>query len=87
MLFLNKNHHTIAPKFKEMWMVMIKQGGMAEAALDVTNGTINSKTKTLIYSHCTLTQGVETAVEQSYIDRNFIDLRGRDFRGLNNRFV
>ena len=34
------------PKSEEMWMVMIKQGGTAEAALDVTNRTIDSKTKT-----------------------------------------
>jgi hypothetical protein len=36
----------IALKSKEMWIVVIKQGGTAEAAFDATNGTIDSKTKT-----------------------------------------
>jgi hypothetical protein len=36
----------MAPKSENMWMVVIKQGGTAGAALDATNGTINSKTKT-----------------------------------------
>ena len=68
-------------------MVVIKQGGTAEAALDATDGTIDSKTKTPIYSRCTLVQGIEVAVEQSYIDQKILDSRGRGLRCLNRRFV
>jgi hypothetical protein len=37
------------PKSEEIWMVVIKQGGTAEAALNATNGMIDSKTKTWYY--------------------------------------
>ena len=58
-------------------MVIIKQGGTTETALNTTNGTTDKKTKTRVYSHCTLEQGVEMAIEQSDFDRNSIDLRGK----------
>ena len=38
-----------APKSDGMWMVVIKQGGIAEAALNVTNRTFDSKTKILYF--------------------------------------
>lgn len=44
----------MAPKFEEMWMVVIKEGGTVEAALDATDGTINSKTNPPVCSRCTL---------------------------------
>jgi hypothetical protein len=70
-----------------MQIIIIKQGGTAEAALKTTNRTIDSKTKILVHCCYTLAQGVEMAVEHSPIGQNFINLRGRDFRGLNSRFV
>ena len=57
-------------------MVVNKQGGTAKTALDTTNGMIDNKTKTRVYSRCTLEQGVEMVIEQSDFDRNFIDSRG-----------
>jgi hypothetical protein len=42
-----------APKSEKKLMMVIKQGGTAETALDATNGTIDNKTKTRVYSRCT----------------------------------
>lgn len=47
-----------------------------------TSTTSDIKTKTLVYSRCTLVQGVEMAIEQSYIPE-IVDLQGRDLRRLN----
>ena len=36
----------MAPKFEETWMVVIEQGGTANAAIDAMDGTIDNMTKT-----------------------------------------
>jgi len=51
---------------------MIEQGGTAEAAFDAINGTINSMTKTTVFSHFKLNPCGETAKEQQHTDYNFI---------------
>jgi hypothetical protein len=38
----------MVPKFKNIYMVVMKQGGTAEAALDVLNGTVDGTTKTIV---------------------------------------
>jgi shikimate 5-dehydrogenase len=39
----------MAPKFKDMWMVVMGAGGTAKAALNAVNGTIDSMTKTAVF--------------------------------------
>jgi hypothetical protein len=46
-----------------MSMVIIEHGGIAKAALNPINRTINSKPKTSVDAYCTLAQGAEMAVE------------------------
>ena len=36
----------MAPKFEETWMVVIEQGGTANAAINAMDGTIDNMTKT-----------------------------------------
>lgn len=39
----------MAPKFKDMLLVVIEQGETAEAALDAVKGTIDNITKTAVF--------------------------------------
>jgi hypothetical protein len=66
---------------------VIEQGGTAEAAFDTIDGTIDSMTKTAVFSHCKPNPCGETAEEQQHTDHNFIHSRGRDLRPLNNGFI
>ena len=68
-------------------MVMIEQGGTAEAAFDDVDGTIDSITTTMVFSHCKPNPCGETAKEQWHTNYNFIYLRGRNLRPLNNGVV
>ena len=54
----------------------------AGAAIDGVNETIASATNTVFVFVADWFPGGELAVEQDHIDYVFIDLRGRDFRGL-----
>jgi hypothetical protein len=42
----------MTPKLGDTAIVMIELGGTAEAAIDAVDGTINSMTKTAVFSHC-----------------------------------
>jgi hypothetical protein len=44
----------MAPKVEDMRMVVIEQGGTFEAALDDVNETIDSMTKSAVFSRCRL---------------------------------
>jgi hypothetical protein len=59
-----------------------RAGRTTEAALDASDGTIDSKTKTSVHSRCALAYGVEMIAERNNIKRNFIDLPGRDISDL-----
>ena len=77
----------MAPKLGDRPIVMIEQGGTAEAAFDAVDGTINSMTTTVVFSHCKPNPCGETAEEQQHTDYNFICSRGRNLRLINNEFV
>ncbi len=77
----------MAPKLRKRPIVMTEQGGTAEAAFDAVDGTIDSITTAAVFSHYKPNPYKETAVEQSHIDNIFMELRVRDFRGLNHKFV
>jgi hypothetical protein len=47
-----------------MQMVVIEQGGTAEAALDVVNGTIDSMTKIRYFSCCLLASPIKMVEEK-----------------------
>lgn len=51
----------MVPKFKNLQMVEIEQGGKAKAAHDVVNGTIDGITKTTYFSYCRLVSGANIA--------------------------
>jgi hypothetical protein len=40
----------VAPKFGDRLIIMIEQGGIAEAAFNVIDGTVNSMTTTVVFS-------------------------------------
>lgn len=77
----------MAPKLGDRPIVMIEQGGTAEAAFDAVGGTIDSMTTTAVFSHCKPNSCGETAEEQRYTEYSFVRLRGKNLRPLNNRFV
>lgn len=76
----------MAPKLGDRPIVMIEQGGTAEAAFNAVNGTIDSITITAVFSFCKPNPCGETVEEQRYID-NFICLRGRNLRPQNSGVV
>jgi hypothetical protein len=47
-----------------MWMVVLEQGGTAEAAFDAVNGMIDSMAKTAVFSRCRLVSWGGMAEEQ-----------------------
>jgi len=48
MFFQEWNSHNIAPKFEEMWVFVVEQGGAAEASIDGVNDAIDSITNTAV---------------------------------------
>jgi hypothetical protein len=42
----------VAPKLGDRPIVMIEQGGTAEEPLNAVDGTIDSITTTVVFSHC-----------------------------------
>lgn len=42
----------MAPKFGDRPIVVMEQGGTAEAAFDAVDGTIDSIVKTAVFSYC-----------------------------------
>jgi len=70
------------PKFEDMWIVVIEQGGIAEAALDAIDGMIDSMTDCGNFVVADWCLEGETAGEQWQIDCIFISLRGRFLKGL-----
>ena len=77
----------MAPKFGERAIVVMKQGGTAEAALDARDRMIDSMTITAVFYYCKPSSCGETAEEQRHTDYSFICSRGRRLRPLNNGFV
>ncbi len=74
----------IGPKLGDRPILTIGQGGTAKAAFDAINGTIDSRTETVVFSHCKPNPCGEKAKEQRHTNYNFIYSRGRDLRPLNN---
>jgi len=70
-------------------MVELEPGGtvLAEAAIDGVNETIVGVTNTVLVFVAGWFPGGELAVEEDHIDYIFIDLRGREFRGLQCKCV
>jgi hypothetical protein len=56
----------VAPKFGDRSIVIIEQGGIAEAAFDAVDEMIDSITTTTIFSHCKPYPCGETAKEQRH---------------------
>jgi len=54
----------MGPKFKDMWVAVIKQGETAEAVIDGVNETIDSMTNTAVILVAVWFPGGEMAVEQ-----------------------
>ena len=52
------------PKFEDMWMVVIEQGGTAEAALDAVDGMIDGMTDCRNFLVADWCSEGEIAVEQ-----------------------
>jgi hypothetical protein len=77
----------VAPKFRDRSIVIIEQGGTAEAAFDAVDGMIDSITTTTIFSYYKPYPYRETAKEQRHTAYNFTFSRGRNLRPVNNRFV
>jgi hypothetical protein len=77
----------MGPKFRRYVGGRDWAGGTAEALIDGVNETIDSMTNTAVILIADWFPGGEMAVEQWHINNIFIDLRGRDFRGLNREFV
>jgi len=62
-------------------------GGAVEAAIDGVNGTIDSVMNTALVLVVGSFSETEMAKEKRHIDKSFVYLRGKDFRGLNQNFV
>jgi hypothetical protein len=77
----------MSPKFEGMSMVMLEQGEIAEAAFNAVNGMIDSMANTTVFSHCRLVSWGGMAEQQRHIGHNFVDLRERDLRRINGRFI
>jgi len=54
----------MGPKFEDMWVAMIEQGGIAETIIDGVNKTINSMTNTVVILVADWFPRGEIAVEQ-----------------------
>jgi hypothetical protein len=59
-------------------MVVMKQEGTAEAALDVVNGTVDGTTKTIVCFCCLLVSCTEMAEGKWHIEHYFIKSRRKD---------
>jgi hypothetical protein len=65
-------------------MVMIEQREATKAGVKAVDGTIDSITTATIFSYCNPNPCGETAKEQWPTDNNFIFLRERNLRSINN---
>ncbi len=79
----------MALKFENMRMVVVEQGGTAEAVLDAVNETIDSMTRIVVifFFFGRLDSWGELAEEQWNNNYNFIDSREKDLRCFTSRFV
>jgi hypothetical protein len=60
----------VAPKLGEQLIVMIEQGGTAEEAFNAVDGTIDSMTKTMVFSHCKPSPYSGVAIDHELYKKN-----------------